>query len=117
MSGYKIVSKLRRIEKELDELGFVLCKPKHDWSTTDFDQVAIKPKDSNALPIYSRDAEIFLGSIESLDMWLRGVEWARQYDELLKVSDQNKRNRKEQDVRNKQLVSILKNEPIEIRDK
>ena len=55
---------------------------------------------------------VFVGSIESLDMWLRGVEWARKYDVMLGLSDDKKRQRKEQDERNRQLVRILKNEKV-----
>jgi hypothetical protein len=53
------------------------------------------PKDPDALPIYSRDAELFIGSIERLENWLAGVQWARDYDMMLKVSDEKKRNRAE----------------------
>ena len=37
------------------------------------------------MPIYSRDAEVFCGTLEQLDVWLRGVEWARNYDYLLRA--------------------------------
>jgi len=47
------------------------------------------------LPIYSRDAELFIGSIERLEDWLAGVQWARDYDMMLKVSDDKKRDRAE----------------------
>lgn len=74
------------------------------------DMVAIRPKDQNSLPIYRRDAELFVGTLEQLEVWLRGVEWARQYDTMLKVSDDKKRKRKEQDELNRQLVLRLKDE-------
>jgi elongation factor P--beta-lysine ligase len=69
------------------------------------------------LPVYARDAQVFVGTIEQLEVWLRGVEWARQYDMLLRVSDDKKRKRKEQDERNRQLVQRLKNEEIVRRTK
>lgn len=115
MTGYNDIIRLRRIEKELDELGFVLCEPKHGWNSGDMNYVSIKPKDKNALPIYSRDAELFTGTLEQLNLWLRGVEWARQYDMMLKLSDEKKRERKEQDVRNKQLVQLLKDEELVLK--
>ena len=115
MTGYYDVLKLRRIEKELDELGFMLCSPKQGWNTDDQNVVGIKPKDNDSLPVYSRDAQVFQGTIEQLEVWLRGVEWARQYDMLLKVSDEKKRERKEQDIRNKHMLAILKDEEIERR--
>lgn len=115
MTGFYDVLKLRRIEKELDELGFMLCSPKQGWNADDQNVVGIKPKDDNSLPVYSRDAQVFQGTVEQLEVWLRGVEWARQYDMLLKVSDEKKRERKEQDLRNKHMVAMLKNEEIERR--
>lgn len=74
----------------------------------DGDTVALKPKDADSLPIYSRDAEVFVGSLTDLQYWLRGVEWARDYDRMIKVSDDKKRDRKEQDLRNRQLLKTLR---------
>lgn len=117
MTGMYEINKIRRVEKELNELGFVMVNPKHGWNTHDMNHVAIIPKDSNALPVYSRDAELFSGTLEQLEVWLRGVEWARQYDYLLNVSDEKKRERKEQDLRNKQMLQRLKEEDVELRTK
>lgn len=113
MSGYNTVLKIRRLEKELDELGLQMGNSKHGNYRQEFgDIVALFPKDINSLPIYSRDAELFVGTIEDLEIWLKGVNWARQYDQMLGVSDKKKRDRKEQDERNRQLVQVLKNEKI-----
>jgi hypothetical protein len=67
------------------------------------------------LPIYTRDAELFVGTLEGAAYWMQGVEWARDYDRM--VIDKNtdtKRERKEQDERNKQLVRILKSEKLSL---
>lgn len=118
MSGYQDVVRLRRLEKEANELGFMFANPKNGfYHNYPGDAVALVPKDANSVPIYSRDAEVFIGSLEELNVWLRGVEWARQYDMLLKVSDDKKRGRKEQDMLNQQLVQRLKNEEILLRKK
>lgn len=113
MTGIYEINKIRRIEKELDKLGFVIVQPRHGWNDTDLNHVSIIPKDRDALPVYHREAEIFTGSLEQLDVWLRGVEWARGYDMILKVSNEKKRERKEQDLRNKQLFDIIKGEQTE----
>lgn len=116
MSGYQDILRLRRIEKEVNELGFILAHPKNGYYQNNWgDVVALVPKNQNSLPVYSRDAEVFVGTLEQLSCWLQGVEWARQYDMLLKVSDDKKRARKEQDVLNKQLVARLKDEEIKLR--
>ena len=110
MAGYNSVLAVRRLEKECDELGFMMCHPRHYNSGEYGMMVAIKPKDQDSLPVYARDAELFVGTLEDLRVWLRGVEWARQYDELLRLSNTKKRERREQDERNRKLVAILKGE-------
>jgi hypothetical protein len=70
--------------------------------------LSLKPKDPDALPIYSRDAELFIGSVERLEDWLAGVRWAREYDMMLKLSDEKKRIHAEQKERNRQLMRTLK---------
>lgn len=116
MGSYDTIAKIRRLEKECAEFGFRITKPKHNSSQailrhiSSLDAIALVPKDQNSLPIYSRDAELFNGTLEELDIWLRGIEWARQYDTILKLSDDKKRKRKEQDELNKKLVQILKGE-------
>ena len=110
MSGYNAILFMRRLEKEANQLGFMLAYPKH--RADDGDLVALKPRDDDAVPVYSRDAEVFVGSLEQLNVWLRGVEWARNYDMLLRVSDEKKRARKEQDLRNAQMLQRLKAEKV-----
>jgi len=109
MAGYHAVVSLRRLEEDVDKLGFMLCAPKSGWGGDDFsDKVAIKPKDADSLPIYSRDAELFTGTLEQLRIWIQGVHWARNYDSMLKLSDEKKRATKEQHERGRQLIAKLK---------
>ena len=72
------------------------------------DTVCVKPR-GDSLPIYSRDAELFTGSVESLEVWLRGIEWARKYDSLL-LGDRHdqRRLRKEQDYRNDLMLKQIR---------
>jgi hypothetical protein len=108
MSGWNTIERIRNVEKRIDELGFKFAKSKHsDWSD-DHGALSLKPKDPDALPIYSRDAELFIGSVERLEDWLAGVRWAREYDMMLKLSDDKKRSAAEQKERNRQLMRTLK---------
>lgn len=108
MAGWNTIERIRRIEKQVDELGFKFAKSKHsDW-TEDHGAVSLVPKDQESLPVYSRDAELYVGSIEALENWLAGVRWAREYDMMLRVGDDSKRARKEQDIRNKNLLTQIK---------
>jgi hypothetical protein len=103
---------MRRLEGQVNKLGFMFAMPRHHYDS-DTERLALVPKDAESVPIYSRDAEVFSGTLEELAVWLRGVEWARDYDRMLKVSDDDKRARKEQDVRNRHLVQLLKREPVD----
>jgi len=108
MSGWNTIQRLKRIEEQIDTLGFKFSQSKNSHWSDDHGALSLVPKDHDALPIYSRDAELFIGSLERLEDWLAGVKWARDYDTMLHISDDNKRARKEQDVRNKSLLTKIK---------
>ena len=108
MSGWNTIQRIRRIEEEVDKLGFKFSKSKHsDW-TEDHGALSLVPKDVDSLPIYSRDAELFVGSLERLEDWMAGVRWAREYDMMLRLSDEVKRNKAEQKQRNRNLMQSIK---------
>jgi len=108
MSGWNTIQRIKRVEQAVDEIGFKFSKSKHsDW-TEDHGALSLVPKDPDALPIYSRDAELFVGSLERLEDWLAGVRWAREYDMMLKLGDNEKRAKAEQRERNRQLMRTLK---------
>ena len=107
MSGWNTIQQVRKLEERADKLDLKFGAYKHDDMYGE--SVALIPKDSNALPIYSRDAVMFAGSLEGAAYWMQGVMWAREYDRL--AVDRNldkKRERKEQDERNHQLMKTLK---------
>ena len=111
MSGWNTIKQIRSIEERADLLGMKLAPYKHDDRYGD--NVALIPKDKDALPIYTRDAVLFAGSLEGAGYWMQGVLWAREYDRI--NTDRNldkKRERKEQDERNIQMVRILKEEKL-----
>lgn len=109
MAGYNLLVKIRRLEDVCDKLGFMLCHSKHGHHREHGDVVAVKPKDRDSLPIYARDAELFCGTFDDLEIWLMGLQWARDYDRMLfGKTITSKRERKEQDYRNQTLISVLK---------
>jgi hypothetical protein len=72
------------------------------------DVLALKPR-HECLPIYSRDAELFVGTIQDLERWIQGFHFARKYDSMLFGNKyDNQRDRKEKDYRNKQLLEMVK---------
>ena len=104
MMEFNTLLQIRRLEHRCLDLGFKFSAPRHGMRNHDV--IALVPA-GDQLPIYSRDAELFVGTFEELEIWLRGVEWARQYDQLLKVSDQKRREQREQRYREQRLVEIL----------
>jgi hypothetical protein len=107
MAGWNQIQQVRKLEEQADKLGLKFAPHKYDDSFGA--NVALVPKDKDALPIYSRDAQLFAGSLEGAAYWMQGVLWAREYDRM--NTDRNldkKRERKEQDERNHQLMKTLK---------
>lgn len=113
MAGYNLIRKIKRLEETLYALG--MRWGYHGYGTHDEfgDILAVMPRDDE-LPQYARDAVLFAGSIDDLDRWLQGIKWARDYDMMIRVSDEKKRARKEQDVRNRQTIQRIKNEEVEV---
>ena len=107
MTGWNTLRKIQVLKERADLLGMKFAQYRHnDYNE---DNVALIPKDQDSLPIYSRDAILFAGSLESADQWMQGVLWAREYDRM--TVDRNidtKRVRKEQDERNRQMLKTLK---------
>jgi hypothetical protein len=69
--------------------------------------IYVKPKD-DCLPHYSRDAQLYCGTLESIETWLEGLQFARNYDETLKLGNDKKRSEREQVERNRQLLQMVK---------
>ena len=111
MAGWNTIQRIRFLEKQADSLGMMFEKYKHDEMYGE--NVALIPKDRDSLPIYSRDAALFVGSLENAEQWMRGIEWAREYDRLtIDRNNDKKRERKEQDERNRQLLKLIKNSEL-----
>jgi hypothetical protein len=107
MSGYNLIRKIRYLEEECHKLGFQMCHAKHYYQEFG-DVLALKPRD-DCFPVYSRDAELFIGTITELERWIQGFQFARKYDSMIigKKHD-SLRDRKEKDYRNKSLLNIIK---------
>ena len=91
--GMKTIERIDRIRDAIDRLGFQMGHPNHALMT-DVDAVALQPK-NNCLPIYARDAVLFTGSLHDLEQWLKGLDWARQYDSYLGAMSDKRRDQYE----------------------
>ena len=107
MAGWNTIKQVRALEDRAHRLGMKFAQYRHnDYNE---DNVSLIPKDQDSLPVYTRDAQLFAGSLEDADHFMQGIMWAREYDRL--VVDRNidaKRVRKEQDERNRQVLKTLK---------
>lgn len=106
MSGWEALQQMKKIEERANILGFKLARSRFNDHHTD--TVGLMPKDEDSLPPYSRDAELFNGTLHQVSMFLRGIEWARDYDFILNVSNPKKREQQEQKERNRQLAKAIK---------
>jgi len=113
MSGWGTIKALRLLEDRVNALGLEITNPGdflgNQYANSDqyHDRIALRPK-GDSVPHYSRDAIVWLGTLEELQYWINGVEWAWQYDAMLKISDHKKRNKAEVDERNRQLMATIK---------
>lgn len=96
MSGYSTYTRWQRIEEQAKLLGFRLGHPRHGrWDTSgETDQVSLYPADE-ALPIYSRDAEIFTGSFRDCEIFMMGWVRSQSYDQMLRMTDDKRRKKYE----------------------
>lgn len=107
MSGWNQIQQVRKLESQADKLGMKFAAYKYE--NTYGERVSLIPKDADSLPIYTRDAQLFSGTLEGAEYFMQGVEWARDYDRMVidRKMDE-KRERKEQDERNRILLRTLK---------
>lgn len=102
MAGYAALQVLRQFEVDVFHLGMSI-----EAYLSDDNLIRIVPRDDE-LPIYSRDAGLFVGTIEEALLWIKGIEWARKYDEMNKISSAKSRETAEQKERNRQLMRAIK---------
>jgi hypothetical protein len=108
MTDWNTIEKIRSLEADANRLGFKFAKSQRNVWNDQHGAICLMPLDAEAVPIYSRDAEIFVGTLEELEYWLQGVHWARRYDNMLKISNDKKRAKAEQTVHKEHLMRTLK---------
>ena len=112
MSGFKLIRKIKYLEEECHKLGFQITYARH-FNNEFGDVLALKPRD-DCLPIYSRDAELFIGTLEDLERWIEGFQFARKYESMIMGTRHDaKRDRREQDYRNEVLLKRIETGKLE----
>jgi hypothetical protein len=87
MIGMKTIRRVERLQQQARDMGLEFADCNHHF---DHDYIALIPLDT-CLPVYRRGAEIYVGTLDEIEQWLRGVVWARDYDRMLRISDDKKR--------------------------
>lgn len=106
MTSWNDIELYKRILDRADKLGFKLTGT--DAYGGQDGNIYLRPKDDDTMPSYTRTASLYNGALEQVNCWLAGVAWAREYDVMIRVANPVKRDRAEQNIRNKQLIELLK---------
>ncbi len=105
MTNYNDWHLIKRVEAKATQLGFkIASSPHRDYNDAD---IAIMPAEDN-YPQYSRDAVICAGSFETVNIFLNGLEWSKQYYFMIKALDQKTIDAKENSIRHKDLIQKIK---------
>jgi hypothetical protein len=84
------IQKIETLQIRLGKLGYVMRQSKHSYSGEY--NIGVYPLDRQ-LPIYSRDAELFSGTVEMIEAWIRGVYHKNEYLLMLKaITDEKIKN-------------------------
>jgi hypothetical protein len=75
---------LKRVEDRLKFLGYQMTSSK--WGTG---EIGVQPLDDKN-PLYSRDAQVFSGTVEQIACWIKGVEHQYDYLKMLKATSEKK---------------------------
>lgn len=95
MSGYHTYTRWQRFEERAKKFGFRVGNPKQGWRDSGTpDMIALYPFDEQ-LPVFTRDAELFVGTFNDAEHWLAGWEKAQAYDRWLRLTDDKKRAKAE----------------------
>ncbi len=105
VAGWQLLQSFRKTEERANKIGLKFGASK--FSGMEFDTIALVPFDEH-LPIYNREAEVFQGTLQDIEKWIQGVEWARKYDELMKVSNDATRQLKERKYQQRELLKTIR---------
>ena len=93
--GMDMIERIDRVRELAEFFGFRLGRRPHSgFGDSTIDPIAVYPKD-NCLPVYSRDACLFTGSLSDVENFLDGIQWARKYDNLIGATTDQRRTQYE----------------------
>ena len=93
------VQLLDRVVKGLEKLGYYIKNTKYGYQDGRCLAGVYPLKDMN--PLYSRDAEVFSGTMEEIQCWMRGVSHRNDYLMMLKATSEKRIQELEEKYRKK----------------
>lgn len=78
MSGMNLYQRFKNAEEFANDLGFMFCHSQYRFEDNQSDIIGLKPL-ADCLPVYSRDAELFGGTIRQVEIFLEGFAKAKMY--------------------------------------
>ena len=104
MIGMQEIRRVEKIKERLDNIGFRIVP-----STLGNNMISISPKDEKCFPLLAKNATFLHGTLDDVERWLDGFQWARDYDRMLFGKTHNgKRVKKEEEIFQKRTFDILK---------
>lgn len=100
---YNSYNMVKKFEQKCKDHGFEITRYKWGNQNDGTCYIQLVPTEDN-YPVYSRDAQLASGSIEYLMAFMDGMEFMKNYYQMLKLVDDKKVSRKEQDERNRVLM-------------
>lgn len=82
MSGMNLYRRFKAAEEFAHDLGFMFCASQYRYEENRADTISLKPR-NDCLPVYSRDAELFSGAIEQVEIFLEGFAKAKMYLDMV----------------------------------
>lgn len=81
------IQNVENLKLRLNKLGYKMDHSK--WSSSGQFLIGVYPlEDRN--PIYSRDAELYTGTVEAIISWVRGIEHQNEYLLMLKATTEKR---------------------------
>ncbi len=105
VAGWQLLRDYRLTEERANKIGLKFAPSK--FSGMEWDTIALIPLDEH-LPVYNREAEVFQGSLQDISSWLRGIEWSREYDNLMIGKNDEKRKVAEEKFKQRELLKVIR---------
>ncbi len=105
VAGWQLLRSFRDVEERANKIGLKFAASK--YSGMEFDTIALVPLDEH-LPVYNREAEVFQGTLQDISSWIRGVEWSRNYDNLMMSKNDEKRETAERKYQQRELLKTIR---------